>query len=167
MPADVLGHGMQDDIAAVLKGAAKRRRRYRVINDHGHAMRMRHIGDRCHIRDIAGRVAYRLAENGGGLAVDQLCQVVPAVVFGEAHINAELGQHVPEERPGSAVELRHGDDIVAGFGQIEDGIMNRGLPGSERQRSDAAFHRRHALFQHIAGGVHDAGIYVARHGQIE
>ena len=40
-------------------------------------------------------------------------------------------------------------------------------PDAERQRGDAAFHRRHALLQHIVGRVHDARVDVAGHSQVE
>jgi hypothetical protein len=39
--------------------------------------------------------------------------------------------------------------------------------GGYRQRADAAFHGRDALFEHGGGGVHDPGVDVARHLQIE
>ena len=120
-----------------------------------------------HIRDVAGRVADRLEEDARGLVVDMFRQVIRAVAIGEADLNAQLGQHVAEERPGAAVELGHGDDVVARFGQVEDRVGDRRLARSQRQRSDAAFHRRHPLLQHIVGRVHDAGVDIAGHRQVE
>ena len=59
-------------------------------------------------------------EDAGGLVVDVLRQVIGAVAIGKANINAQLGQHMAEERPGAAIELGHGDDVVARLGQIEE-----------------------------------------------
>ena len=120
---------MQHDIAAVLDRAAERRAGNGIVHDDGHAVRVRHIGDGLQIGNVAGRVANRLTEDGRGFVVYQFRQGVRTVIIGEAHINAELGQHVPEQRPGPAIELWHGDDIVADLGQIDDGIIDRGLPG--------------------------------------
>ena len=57
MPAHVLGHRMQDDIAAVLDGTAKRRRGHGIVDDDRYAVRVGHVGDGFHIGDIAGGIA--------------------------------------------------------------------------------------------------------------
>ena len=40
-------------------------------------------------------------------------------------------------------------------------------PALSASDGDAAFHGGHALLQHIVGRVHDAGVNIAGHGQIE
>ncbi len=47
-----------------------------------------------------------------------------------------------------AIELRHGDDIAAEIGEVDDGEMQRRLPARHGERRDAAFERGDALFQH-------------------
>ena len=166
-PAQVLGGGMQDDVAAIFHRLAERRGRHGVVDDDWHAVRMRHIGDGCQVGDIASGIADRFAEDGARIGVDVLGQALGAVIFGKAHINAQLGQHVAEERPGAAIKLGHGDDIVARLSQIDDGIMDGSLPARQRQRRHAAFHGCDALLQHGIGRVHDARIDIARHRQIK
>ncbi|KAG0922636.1 hypothetical protein G6F31_019838 [Rhizopus arrhizus] len=86
---------------------------------------------------------------------------------GKARGDAVLGQRVCEQVVGAAVQRAGRDDVVARFGNRQDGVGDRGLARGQRQRGDAAFQRRHALLQHVGRGVHDAGIDVARHLQIE
>ena len=59
------------------------------------------------------------------------------------------GQHVGEERVGAAVELRHRDDVVAGLGDGQDGVVDGRRAGRQRQAGDAALERRHALLEHV------------------
>ena len=131
--AHVLGHGVQDDIAAVLNRAAEGGRGHSIVDDDRYAVGVRHIRNRPQVRDIAGRVANGLAENSRCFAIDQFRQIVGAVALGEANFDAQFGQHVPEQGPGAAVKLRHGNDVVAGFGQVENRIVDGGLARAERQ----------------------------------
>jgi hypothetical protein len=66
-----------------------------------------------------------------------------------------------ELRVGAAVERAGGDDVVARLHQAADGQELGGLSAGGGQRADTALQRRHALFEHGGGGVHDARVDVA------
>jgi hypothetical protein len=66
-----------------------------------------------------------------------------------------------------AVELRHGNDVAAEIGDVEHGIIQRGLPGTHAQRLNAAFQRGDAALQHVGGGIADPAVAVALGFEIE
>jgi len=57
-----------------------------------------------------------------------------------------------------AIELRHGDDVAAGIGEVDEGKMQRRLTGRHRERADAAFEFGDALFENGRGRVGDPRI---------
>src|SRR6201999_612952 len=74
---------------------------------------------------------------------------------------------VVEEVVGAPVEGRRRDDGVAYLGQVGQRQRLCRLPAGGGQAADATFQRRHPLLDHSGGGVHDAGVDVARLGQAE
>ena len=72
-----------------------------------------------------------------------------------------------EQVIGAAIELAGTDNIVAHFADGLQRIKNSRHAGGHRQRTHTAFQLRHALFQNRIGGVHDAGVDVALHLQVE
>ena len=108
---------MHDDVGAVLDRAQQDRRRHRVVDDQRHAARVRHVGERLDVADVAGRIADALAEHRAGVVVDQRRDVLGAVARGEARLDAVAAQDVREQRVGGAVELRRRDDVAAAVGE--------------------------------------------------
>ena len=141
---------MHDDVGAVLDRLQQDRRRHRVVDDQRHAVAMRDLGQRLDVADIAGGIADGLAEHRLGVLVDQLFDRVGLVAVGEAARDALARQDVAEQRVRRAVELRHGDDVAAVVGEIDEGEMQRGLSGRDRKRADAAFELGDALLEHGA-----------------
>ena len=86
---------------------------------------------------------------------------------GKARGDALLGQRVRKEVVGASVERAGRHDVVARLGNGLDGVGDGRHARGHGQRRDAAFERRDALFQHVGRRVHDAGVDVARHLQIE
>ena len=165
--AHVLRHGMNHDVEAVVDGLQERRRGHGVVHDGGNAAGAGHLRHRRDVNDVAGGVADALAEHRLGVGVDELVQVLRGVPFRETRLDTQLRQHVREQRVGAAVKLRDGDEVVPRLRQIEQGIVHRGAAGGERQGADAALELGDALLQHRLGGIHDAGVDVAGHGQVE
>ncbi len=83
------------------------------------------------------------------------------VALGEAPGDALARQDVAEQRVRGAVELRNGDDVAAGVGEIDEGEMQRGLAGRDRERADAAFEFGDALFENRGGRVGDPAVAIA------
>ena len=165
--AHVLGQRVDDDVGAVLDRPAQGRRGDRAVHHQRHAGGMRDGRHAGQVRHVAARVADGLAEHQLGLAVDGGAQRVQVVVIHEARLDAELRQRVGEQVVGAAVEFLGGNDVVAGPRQVHHRVGDGRRAGGQRQRRDAAFQRRHALFEHVVGRVHDAGVDVARDFQVE
>jgi hypothetical protein len=116
---------------------------------------------------VDGGVADRLAEDQLGLVVHQGGQVLGLARVHEAHLDAVLRQGVREQGVGAAVQGGERDDVVAGVGEVQHGVGDRGRPGRGRQRPHAALQRGEAGLEHRLGRVHDPRVDVARHAQCE
>jgi hypothetical protein len=158
---------VHDDVGAVLEGAAEVRRWHRVVDDQRHPVAVRHFGQQLEVGDVAERVADRFAEDRLGFAVDHPFEACRLGCVGKAHVDAVLGQGVGEEVVGAAIERRSRDDVVSRFGDGHDRVGHRRLPRRQGEAGDAAFHCGDALFQDILGRIHDAGVDVAGHLEVE
>ena len=165
--AHELGQRMHDDVGAVFDRAQQDRRRHRVVDDQRNAVPRADLRQRFDVANIARRIADAFAEDGAGVAVDQLFDCLGLVGLGESHLDALARQQVGEQRIGGAVELRHRDDIAAHAGDIEHRIVQRRLPGGHAQRIDAAFERGDAAFQHLGGRIADPRIAIAFDLEVE
>ena len=125
------------------------------------------VGQALDIHHIAVGVAHGLAEDGPGAAIDAGGEIHRVVGTGEAGLQPHGGQPVGEQVVGAAVELAGGDDVVAGPADGLQAVGDGGHAGGQGEPGDAAFHLRHPLLQHRAGGVHDAAVDVALDLEIE
>ncbi|MCP1774796.1 hypothetical protein J2R91_001308 [Bradyrhizobium japonicum] len=156
--AQKLGERMHGDVGAVIERLEQDRGRDRVVHDQRHAMRMRDLGERLDVADVAGRIADGLGEHGARVLVDQFCDRIRLVALGETAGDALPRQDVREQRVRGAVELRHGNDVAAVIGDVDEGEMQRSLAGRNRERADAAFELGDTLLQHRAGRIGDAAV---------
>ena len=64
----------------------------------------------------------------------------------------------------ATVEVSGGNDVVACFCQINDGVENGRGPGrvSQSRHFVCAFEKTDALFEHIGGGIHKAGVDITQ-----
>ena len=130
-------------------------------------MTVRDLGEGAEVRDVAERIADGFAEDRLGLRVDQLLEFFRLAVIREAHLDAELREGVREQVVCAAIQRTRGDDVVAGLGDRHDGIGDGGAAGREAEARDAAFELGDALLEHVRRRVHDPGVDVALHLQIE
>ena len=119
---------------------------------------MRDLRQRFDVADIAGGIADGLGEHRPGVLVDQPLDRIGLVAVGEAPLDALARQDVAEQRVRRAVELRHGNDVAAVIGDIDESEMQRGLAGGDRERADAAFELADALLEHRGGRIGDAAV---------
>ena len=126
-----------------------------------------YIGQSTQIGHIAQWVANRFTKNGLGARINQRGKGFWLAWVGKAHLNALLRKGVGKQVVSAAIQRAGADDVVASFGNGLDGRRNRRHAGRHGHRRNAAFQRRDALFQHIGGRVHDAGVDIARRFQIE
>ena len=99
---------------------------------------------------------------GLGLVIRGAPEVLGIRRIDEPHLNACRLQRIGKEIPGSAVQVRGTDHVVPGLGDVLNRKGRRGLAGREGQCPDATVHGRHALFQDIAGRIHDTRVDVAQ-----
>ncbi|MNL18749.1 hypothetical protein D3C87_1399070 [compost metagenome] len=167
MATDIFGEAVHHYVGAVFYGFAQHRGGDSVVDDERHAAGVGHPGEGRQIDDVARRVADALAVDRLGLVVDEGGDGFGAVILGKTHLDSETRQHVGEQGVGAAVELGGGDNVVAGGGQRLNGVGDGGRPRRDHQTGYAPLEGGHPLFQHVVGGVHDAGVDVARHRQVE
>ncbi|MHC2787385.1 hypothetical protein ACVMBZ_006626 [Bradyrhizobium liaoningense] len=167
MTAQELGQRMHGDVGTVVERLQQDRGCDGVVDDQRHAMRMRDLCQRLDVADIAGGVADGLGKDGPGVLVDQLLDRLRPVALGKTASNALARQDVGEQRVRGAVELRHGNDVAAVIGDVDEGEMQRGLPGRDCKRADAAFKLGDTLLQHRTGRIGDAAVAKAFGLEIE
>ena len=158
---------MNGDIGAVIERLQQDRRGDRIVDDQRHAMTMRDPGQRLDVADVAGGIADRLREHRLGVFVDQPFDRIGLVALRETPGDALARQDVAEQSVRGAVELRNGDDVAAGVGEIDKGEMQRGLTGRDRERAYAALEFGDALFKNRRGRVGDPAVAIAFRLQVE
>ena len=72
-----------------------------------------------------------------------------------------------EQRISGAVKLRHGDNVVSVFGDIDYRIVNRRHSRADAESFDATFESRDALFKNGVGGIAYARVDIALNFEIE
>jgi hypothetical protein len=159
VPAQVLGGGIDDDGGAMVEGPHQQGRR-RIVHDQGDAELppdSGHLGDG---EDFEFRVGQGLCVVGAGPLIRGPPEVLGIGGIHKADLDALVLQRVGEQVPGAAVERGRGDNIVAGPGQVLEGVGRGGLTRGHRQGADAALQRGDALLQDVRRGVHDPGVDV-------
>ncbi len=107
------------------------------------------------------------AENSFGIVVDQLLDGVRLVAVGKARRDALTRQDVRQQGVRRSVELRHGNDVSAGVGEVDQSEMQRGLSGCDRKRSDAAFEFGDAFFKNGGRRIGNPAVAVTFGFEIE
>ena len=151
---------MDDDIDAPFKRAVEHRRQAGVVDDDRHADLAGDRGDLFEREDVQRRIAEALAIERLGVRTDGPAERVGILGVDERHLDADPGQRVVEEIVGAAVKLRDGHDVVAGAGEIENGIRDRRLAGRVGERAGAALERRHPLLEDVGRWIHDPRVDV-------
>ena len=127
----------------------------------GSPWRVRGVGDLPVVRHVVLRVAGRFEVNRAGVLVHQLAEGFRLARIEEPHLDAELREGLREQRPRPAVQARRRDEVLPRVHDRQQGRGDRRLAAGERQSRRAAIERREAFFEHIVGGVHQAGVDVA------
>ena len=168
VPADPLGCGFYDDGCAVVEGTAKIARAAEgVIDDQRNAVFAGDGGDGLEVGHVERRVADRLHVERLRVAVDSAAKRLGIVAIHKLHLDAEALEGDLELVVGAAVEIARRDDVVARLADGGDGDELRRVAARHAKRRLAPFERRHALFEHVGGRVHQARIDVARLAQRE
>jgi len=167
MAAEKFCQRMNGDIGAVVERLQQDRRSDCVVDDERDTVAMRGICQRLDVANIAGGIADRLREHRLGVVVDQPFDVVGLVAFGKTGGDTLARQDMTEQGVRGAIKLRHGNNVPAAIGEIDDREMQRGLAGRDRERADAAFEFGDALLENGGGRIGNPAVAVAFRLEVE
>ena len=167
MAAQELGQRMHGDVGAVIERLEQDGRCNGIVDDQRHAMGMGDFASASMSQTLPAGLPMVSANTARVFSSISFSIAVGLVALGEAAGDALPRQDVREQRMRGAVELRHGDDVAAVIGDIDEGEMQRGLPGRDRKRADAALELGDAFLQHRAGRIGDAAVAIAFGLEIE
>ena len=92
MAAQVLGGGVNHHVRAVLDGAQQVRGGYGVVQDQGHAVFVRNLGDGLNVEHVVAGVRHGLAVEQLGVGANRGAPCVQVVrVLNEGGFDAEVG----------------------------------------------------------------------------
>ena len=151
----------------MLDRAEQSRRGHGVVHHQRQALCVGGLGKGAHVHHINRRIADGFAIHQPCARIGHFGDLFGAVGVDKAHFYALARQVVGEEIIGAAIERFGSDDVVARFHQGLHGIGNRRHAAGGAQSGNAAFERGHTRFEHGCGGVHNAGVDVAGHIEIE
>mmetsp|Transcript_27479 Transcript_27479/g.37937 ORF Transcript_27479/g.37937 Transcript_27479/m.37937 type:complete len:323 (+) Transcript_27479:587-1555(+) len=163
VPANPLGAGLHDNVAAVLErladvasgseGVVTNKRDLMLLGNCRQGSKVGHV--------VLG-VANGLNEYCLCVFVNKLLDVCGVVTVHEFNVDAHSGELHLELVVGAAVEVGGGHDVIPG---LADGLEHQELrshAGCSGQGHDSALKGGNPLFKHVAGGVHDARVNVAK-----
>lgn len=159
--ADELGGGVEDDGRAVLHRAAEIGRGEGVVDDERDFVRGGEGGEFFLVEDGAARVADGLAVERAGLFGDRGFPCGNVVGIDEGDFDRELQQRLLKLRDRAAVEMRRGDDFIAGREQGHERDELRRHAAGDGEGPRGAFERGHAFLEDGGRWVADARVDVA------
>ena len=162
MSADELRRRMHHDVRPVLQRPKQIRRAERIIDHHGHTVRVGDPRDRIDVRDIRIRVAQRLQVHERRFGTNRRRNLVHIVCIHERRLYAEPCERMLKQIVCAAIDglLRH--HMGARLGQRLDGQRDRRCARGNSQGGHTALKRRDALLQHRLRGVGQTAIDVSR-----
>src|SRR5271170_7066983 len=144
---------MQKNVGAILDRPKQQRSRHCIVDEQRQTVPVRHMRQFLDIADISCRVPDTFAEDRPGFVVDQLFQSVRMIRLPKPNIYSVAGQQMSEETVRGSVELRNRDNVGAQLGDVEDSIINGGLPTANAQGLESSLKRSDAPFQHCSRRV--------------
>ena len=138
-----------------------------VVDDQGQTVPVGDGGDGVNVRDVAVGIAQRLQVNCLGVWPDCFLHLGQVVGVHKGGGDPELGQGVGQKVIAAAVNGLLGYDMLPRLGQSLDGVSDGRRAGGQRQGRHAALQGRHALLQHVLGGIGETPVDIARVGESE
>lgn len=114
---------------------------------------MGNLGNSLQVRNVVLGVTNALEVDSLCLVVDGSSDILGLVAVDKLGLDAQAGEEDLELVVGAAVEVRRGDDVVAGVGQGVDGDELGGLAGGGGESSGTALESGYSLFKDIDRGL--------------
>ena len=148
-------------------GPEKDRRCHSVIDDQRYAVFVGDFRDSLDVGDVSRRISDTFAIDRTRVFVDQLFDVFGPVGHGKTRLDAALRKNMCEKGISRPIKLRSGNDIVPGFEDIDQGILNCGHSGADAQTIDSAFQSCHSLLEHCIRRIADSSVDIPLNFQVE
>ena len=159
--ADELGGRVDYDVGAMFDGAYEVGGAEGVVDDERNAVAMGYIGYGIDVDDTRVGVAQRLDEDGFGVGPYGLLEIREVGRVDKGGGNAVGGQRVVEQVVGAAVDGVGRDDVVAGDGEVLEGVGHGSGSRGDGQGGYTPFEGGEALFEYILCGVTQPAVDVA------
>ena len=160
--------GMNHDVRAEIKRAAKYGRCKRVVHNKRNAVFMRYFRVFFYVKDFERGVGYGLAENKARVIVYKAVNLFFAHFGGaEADFDTHFFQRYGEQVDRAAVNRGRCNNVLSRAGDVQYRKKVGGLSRRSQNRTDTAFKRRYFLFHGVKRRVGKTGIEKALFFQIE
>ena len=159
--AHELGGGVDHDVRPVLQRPQQIGRGEGAVHDEGDAVAVGDGGDGLQVDDVGIGVAQGLGIHELRIGLDGLFEILRVGRVHEGGGKPLLHQGIGKEIVGAAIEIGGGDDVIPRHGDILNGIGDGGASRGGGQGARPALQGSDALFKHVGGGVHEAGIDIA------
>ncbi|HMN30062.1 MAG TPA: hypothetical protein PKE45_18055 [Caldilineaceae bacterium] len=162
MPAHKLGGAVHHDVCAVLKGSAQVGRSKGVVDHDRDIVRLGDGGDFRKGKNGNIGVAQRLTVEDLGIGPDRLGEVLGVGRVDKGDLNAEAWKGVVKLVIGGAVQPAAAHNMVTCPAQRQDRHRLGSVSAAGGHPSHPALQIGHPLFEHIGGGVHNAGVDITQ-----
>ena len=164
----VLGGRMRHDVGAPLDRTAHDRRGERVVDDQGHAVRMRGVGETLDIEHVERGVGDRLAEDRLGVGLERRLELLVSAVGGhERALDAHALHGVRDEVVRAAVDGGARHHVISLAQDVEQREEVRRLAGARQHASGTALELGDLCRNGVVGGVLQTGVEISRLLEVE
>ena len=160
VPTHEFRQRVHHDVGPMFDGPHQDRGGNGVIDDQRNAMLVGHLRKCLDVANVACRIADGLREHRPGLVINELFNRVRLIRRRESDGDALAWQHIGEQRVSRAIELGHRHDIAPQFGDVECGVVDRGLPSAHAESLESALECRDSPLKHRVGGIGDAAVAI-------
>ena len=167
MSLHVFGQGVGNDVRSVVDRAQQCGSSHGIVHDQRNTVPVSDLGDGFDVQQVELRVGQCLEEDRFGIGADGFFEVGRVFRLDDGALHADPRQTDGQHGVRASVDARRGYDMVAGAHQTQQGREQRRRSRREGASSHTAVHFRQPAFQYVGSGVVQAGVDVARFGQVE
>ena len=168
MAVHVLGGGVGHDVGSPLEGPAVDGGGEGVVDDEGYAVGVSHAGEAFNVEHVATGVGDGFAEEAFRVGTECFFYLfIGSVGVDKGAFDAHLLHGHAEEVERAAVDGAGGDEMVAGFADVEHGIEAGGLSAGGEHGGDSAFELGYLGGYGVVGGVLQTSVEITAVLEVE